>query len=51
MPTISPDCIEDVESRFAEYESEIISYIDRIAELEYELAAAMAALNRAVATE
>ena len=51
MPTISPDCIEDVESRFAEYESEIQSYLDRIAELEHENAALKAALNRAVVTE
>ena len=44
MPTVSPDCIEDIEARFAEYESEIVSYLDRIAELEHELAAAKAQL-------
>ncbi len=51
MATVSQDTIEDIESRFAEYESEIQSYLDRIAELEYENKALKEALSRAVATE
>jgi len=54
MVSVRDESISEVEQLYAEralMDTEIQSYLDRIAELEYELAAALAALNRAVATE
>ena len=54
MVSVCDESISEVEQLYAEralFETEIQSYLDRIAELEFELAALRAALMRDVATE